>query len=484
MENTQKPTFVIGKELLPSSFKERTVGMGGYFAMWAAMAVIIATFSLGGIGVEMITLWQVVLACLIANWITGFFITLSGDIGLEHGIPFPMYLRVTFGPIGSKIPSLIRGALACIWTGIQTYFGAIAITFIVAYLTGFDNFWVAFGVFISVQIINAALGINALEKFAWLAAPSILIISGILLFQIINETAANGIDVFRTIVIPGGDLMFSPTGMSMTAFFFVLFTNMAYWSTNSADTQSLTKYVKAPVGERNWVKRNRNTLLAHMIALPLVQTFCVLIGGAAMIAFRDWNPVSALQHGASGAFLIVLLILVILAQWSTNTSASILPGAMTFMNISGGRLKYVPAVVLVGVIATVAQPWLIMEHFGGFLGYMGSVYGPICGVFLADYYALRKRRLNVPEIFNMKGGQFYGAKGWNLAGLFALIAGVLIGNVFGAAAYPVGIAVAFVVYYFLAKNWWFKKHKQIEIEENFDEKYLGLSGGREWDIKM
>ena len=484
MENTNASEAISkDRELLPSTFRERTVGAGGYFAMWCAMAVIIATYSLGGIGVELITLWYVVLACVIANWITGFFITLSGDIGLEHGIPFPMYLRVTFGPVGSKIPSLIRGLLACVWTGIQTYFGAIAITFIVAYLTGFNNFWISFLIFMAMQIVNAALGIDAIDKFAWIAAPCIVIISLIILQRTMVGAVVDNIDLFNTIVLPGGDLMFSPGGAGFTAFFFVMFTNMSYWSTNSADTQSLTKYVKAPVGERNWFKRNKNTLFAHMVALPMTQTFCVLIGAMAMIAFGDWNPVNAMQEIATGIFLVVLLFLVVFAQWSTNTAASILPGAMVFMNVSGGRLKYIPAVILVGVIATVAQPWLIMEHFGGFLGYMGSVYGPICGVFLADYYAVRKRRLYVPDIYNVEGGQFYGANGWNLAGVIALIVGVIVGNFFGAAAYPVGIATGFIVYYVLAKNWWFKKYKQIEIEENFDEKYLGLSGNHEWDVE-
>lgn len=478
---TKKLGLKFSKELLPSRLAERTVGMAGYFSMWVGMAVIIATYSLGGLGVAQISLPWVAFACLLANLITGFFITLSGDIGLEHGIPFPLYLRVVFGPVGSAIPSLIRALLACVWTGIQTYFGAIAISYIVKYFTGFDNWMVCFVIFMAAQIINAAMGIDAIDKFAWIAAPSIIVISLYLIYKIMNDTAARGIDVWNSIAVPGADVMLSTGGVSMSVFFMVLFTNMSYWSTNAADTQSLTKYVKAPLGEKNWLKRNKNAIVAHMIALPLTQTFCVLIGGMAMLGFGDWNPINALQSSASGVFLIVLLLLVVFAQWSTNTAASILPGAMTFMNISGGRLNYHMAVVLVGVIATVAQPWLIMERFGGFLGYMGSVYGPIAGIFLVDYYILRKRRLNVPELYKADG-QFAGSAGWNFAGIIALVVGVIIGNFFGAAAFPVGLAAGFVAYFFLAKYWWYKIHKQSEIEENYPDKYLGITASHEWVI--
>ena len=54
----------------------------------------------------------------------GVFMTIIGDIGIEHGLSFPVYMRAPFGTIGTHLPSLVRGVTAACWFGINTYFGA------------------------------------------------------------------------------------------------------------------------------------------------------------------------------------------------------------------------------------------------------------------------------------------------------------------------------------------------------------------------
>lgn len=478
------PQGRIGKELLPSTAKERDISVVGYFAMWVGMAVIIATYALGGEGVQKISLPYVVLAVLAANVFIGIFITLSGDIGVEHGIPFPIFLRVTFGMMGSNIPSLMRGIIACCWLGIQSYYGATAISFIVNYFTGFDNWFVCFIVFMILQVWNAAMGIEAIDKFALFAAPAIILISLWMIGRIYGLGMEQNIDIWRSVMGPG-KVLFTTAGFSFQAFIMVCFTNMSYWSTNTADTQSLTKYIKAPLGERNWLKRNINCIIPHMVALPLTQTFCILIGGITMLVMKDWNPIVALQGTTSGIALVFMLLLIALAQWSTNTATSILPPAMIFMSIFETVFKkhmgFKTACVITGILATVMQPWLIMENFPGFLGVMGSTYGPICGVFLCDYYVLRRRRLNLPDVYKLDGQYSYD-KGWNIPGMICLLVGIILGQIFQVYAWMIGTAVGFCLYYVMCKFWYFKKHKQREIEENYDDKYLGISANHIWEI--
>ncbi len=473
----------LNRELLPASKGERVMGLGGYFALWIGFAVIIATFSVGGSGVTFMTLPWVIVACIVGNLITGFLITLNGDVGQEHGIPSPMYWRVIFGPTGSAIPSIIRGFLACCWTGIQTYYGATAIALIIVTLGGNDHWLICYVVFLAVQILNAAFGIKAIDRFATIAAPCIIIISIWIVLNLTGQAHEAGIDIMHSIAVPGADLMTSPVALSFQTFMMVMITNASYWSTNAADNQTTQKYVKGPEGERNFWKRNRVALCAHLIALPATQLFCVIIGAIAMLVIGDWNPVNALGATSKGALLIVLLILVVLAQWSTNIGASVLPGAVSFQNfvkrLFGKNLPYKVAVLAVGVIALVVQPWAIMERLTSFLGAMGSVYGPITGIMIADYWILRKRRLNVPDIYT-PDGQFQGAKGWNLAGIIAMACGVAGGLIFSSYAMFVSIALGLVVYWILAKYWWFKKYPQAEIESNYSDEYLGLTNHNYW----
>ena len=45
-----------------------------------------------------------------------------------------------------------------------------------------------------------------------------------------------------------------------------------------------------------------------------------------------------------------------------------------------------------------------------------------------------------------------------------------------------GFVVGAGTYYVLAKYWWFKKYEQAEMLDPSDEKYLGITVGRDWMI--
>ena len=47
----------------------------------------------------------------------------------------------------------------------------------------------------------------------------------------------------------------------------------------------------------------------------------------------------------------------------------------------------------------------------------------------------------------------------------------------------VGFIVGAILYYVLAEFWWFKKYKQKELEDPSDEKYLGITVGRSWNLE-
>jgi NCS1 family nucleobase:cation symporter-1 len=49
------------------------------------------------------------------------------------------------------------------------------------------------------------------------------------------------------------------------------------------------------------------------------------IGGISFIATGNWNPIEVIQAESQGFALIMLLVPVVLAQWSTNTAANLIP---------------------------------------------------------------------------------------------------------------------------------------------------------------
>ncbi|WP_244613040.1 NCS1 family transporter [Modicisalibacter radicis] len=453
--------------ILPVWLNQRTIGFFGFIWLWIGMAVIIATFQLGAGGVAGLPLLHVVAIIFFANLVLGVVMSLTADIGTEHGLSFAVYLRAPFGIKGTHLPAVSRGIVAAIWFGVQTYLGALALNGIVEYLWGFDNWILWYALFAVVQIANTALGIRAVELLASIAAPCIVAISVWMYFTLDVLAETQGINIWTFV----GDQDVAALGL--------FFANMAFWSALAVDIPNLTRFLRAPGGERNFFARNRNVFVAQFLALPATQAWIALIGGVSFIAAGDWNPVTVIQGQGGGLTLIALLLMVILAQWSTNNAANLIPAALTFVNAGAPRVSYPVALVIAGVIGTASMPWLILDHLFTFLSYYGAILSAVGGIMVADYYLLRRRRLNVPALFDAQG-QFRFANGFNPAGLIAWVAGGAMALVFLEYAYAVGFVTALVVYLVLMKGWILRRYPQEELASGFDDRFLATSVGRNW----
>ncbi|MFD2445584.1 NCS1 family transporter [Bacillus sp. CGMCC 1.16607] len=470
-----KKNHLKSPDLFPIHQKDRKITSLGFSFMWVGMVVVLATFAIGGAGVMSLPLPLVILATVIGCLAIGLFISLIADIGIEHGLSFPVYMRAPFGTIGTHIPSITRGVTASMWFGINTYFGSTAMNGILTILFGFDNWFVCYLIFAIVQLVNTSLGIKSIERFADLAAPIILLISVWMYMSLSDTAVSQGRDVWSWAENPvSGSAAF-------TAFLVVIFSNMGFWATLGADIPSISRFIKAPRNEKNWFKRNKGSLFGNMVAMPLTQTFMIIIGAVAYIAVLNADPVVALQKSASGFFLGVLLLMIVLAQWSTNTAANVVPAATIFSNVGGPKFPFWAGVITAGIVGTIVQPWNLFDVIIPVLLFVGGILSAIVGILFADYYLIRKRRVNVPALYETDG-QFKYMGGVNLAGFIAWIIGATASYFVPSYGFLVGFVVGAVIYYVLAKYWWFKKYKQAELLDPSDEKYLGISVGRDWVI--
>ncbi|RLQ95510.1 NCS1 family transporter [Falsibacillus albus] len=471
-----RKSYLKSPDLYPISASGRKITALGYSFMWVGMVVVLATFAIGGAGVMSLPLPMVLLATIIGSLAIGIFTSLTADIGIEHGLSFPVYMRAPFGTIGTHIPSIARGMAASMWFGINTYFGSTAMNGILNILFGFDNWFVCFLIFAIFQLVNTALGIKAVERFADLAAPIIILISVWMYSSLSDTAAAQGRDIWSWVENP-------VTGAAaFSAFLVVIFSNMGFWATIAADIPSISRFMKAPINEKNWFRRNKSSLIGNLVALPLTQAFMVVIGGVSYIAVLNYDPVVALQKAATGFFLGILLLMIVLAQWSTNIAANIVPAATIFSNVGGPKFPFWAGVITAGIVGILVQPWELFAVIIPVLLFVGGILSAIIGILVADYYFIRKRRVNVPDLYE-DHGQYRYMKGVNLAGFISWIIGGTASYFVPNYSFVVGFVIGSACYYVLAKYWWFKKYEQAEILDPSDEKYLGISVGREWSIE-
>lgn len=458
---------LLEESILPVSVKQRTISALGFVWIWIGIAVIIATFQLGANGVAGLPLLQVVGIILAANVVLALLMCLTADIGTEHGLSFAVYLRAPFGVYGTHLPSIFRGLIAAIWFGIQTYLGALALNGIVEYLTGYSSWPVWYVVFALMQIGNTALGIKAVEILAAIAAPAIMIISIWMYYTLDVLAHTKGLNIWTFV----GNENITPLTLFLA--------NVAFWSTLAIDIPNITRFVKTSSGARSFIKRNKNIFVAQLIALPATQTWIAVIGAASFIAAGDWNPINVIQGQSEGLSLLMLLTLVLLAQWSTNTAANLIPAALTFVNVGAPYVKYPMAVLLAGVVGTLSMPWAILDNLFAFLFSYGSFLSAIGGIMIADYFLIRRRKLNVPDLYKADG-QYRYSSGVNLAGIIAWIAAGGLAFSSGAWAFVVGFGAGLVIYYLLMKLWVLRVHTQQELAAGTGDKFLATSVGMNW----
>jgi NCS1 family nucleobase:cation symporter-1 len=147
---------------------------------------------------------------------------------------------------------------------------------------------------------------------------------------------------------------------------------------------------------------------------------------------------------------------VVVATLSVNIAANVVSPANDFANAFPRFITFRRGGLLTGVIGILLQPWKLLADPSGYifrwlLGYSGGL-GSIAGVLIADYWIVRRRRLEVQDLYLEDG--IYG--GWNWPGIAATLLGCAaawIGLVVPSLhllydySWFVGFGVSFVTYW-------------------------------------
>src|SRR5438552_52097 len=119
---------LFNKDLAPIPAEKRTWTTYNYASLWVAMSVCIPTYMLAsGLISGGMNWWQAIMTILLGNLVVMIPLLLNAHAGTKYGIPFPVFVRASFGVRGANIPAVLRALVACGWFGIQTWIGGQAI---------------------------------------------------------------------------------------------------------------------------------------------------------------------------------------------------------------------------------------------------------------------------------------------------------------------------------------------------------------------
>ena len=172
----------------------------------------------------------------------------------------------------------------------------------------------------------------------------------------------------------------------------------------------------------------RKVAVPVMVGMGLPVPLLSLIGMAGILVLKNSDPSSWLRNVGGHLYAVVALSFVAAANFGTAI-AGIYASAIGLRNFR--RLERLPwTVVLLATIMPVAflgvfVPEFVFNKFGTILALVGVCFAPLCGIQIADYYVLRRRRIDIRAIYETRpGSRYYFWGGVNPAAVVALLVGI------------------------------------------------------------
>jgi NCS1 family nucleobase:cation symporter-1 len=426
----QTDSNLINEDLAPVPPEKRTWGTWNYAALWISMSLCIPTYTMASSMINNgMNWWQAVLTIFLGNAIVLVPMLLNGHAGAKYGIPFPVFARASFGTRGANIPALLRAIVACGWFGIQTWIGGESLYQLIrAWNPSLANIEVnglfpqplpllCFGIFWLLNMFIIYKGVESIRK--------LLVFKAIFL-----PFAAIALFCWAVVAAKGlGPILNAPSKFTDSASFFRFFfpaltAVVGFWATLSLNIPDFTRYAKS----------QRAQIRGQAIGLPPSMTLFAFIGvvvtsaSAIIYGSPEWDPVKLAGKFENKLMVSFAMIGILISTLATNIAANIVSPANDFSNLSPKKINFRLGGYITGIIGVMIFPWKLYADPNGYiftwLIAYSSLLGPIGGILIADYYFIRKQKLEVKELYSHRG-RYYFRGGFNEVAIIALIAGIL-----------------------------------------------------------
>jgi NCS1 family nucleobase:cation symporter-1 len=420
----ERDSSLYNHDLAPTTAAERTWTTYNYIALWFSMSMEVTTYMLASSLIAGGMDWkQAVGTILLGNLIVLIPMILNAHAGAKYGIPFPVFVRASFGLRGANIPALLRAFVACGWFGIQSWLGGQAIDAMINVLwpAAATMPWVLWACFLGFWMLNMAVvwrGVESIRFLQSFSAPFMLVMSLVLLFFMLHKAGGFG----PMLAAPS---KFHTTGSFLHFFFPMLTAMVGYWATLSLNIPDFTRYAKS----------QESQIVGQAFGLPVAMTLYSFIGiavtSASTVVFGApiWSPITLLGRFHQPLVALLALIALLVATLNVNIGANVVSPSNDFSNLAPGLISFRTGGLITGFLGLAMMPWKLMSSFGNYIfgwlvGYSGLL-GPVAGIMVADYFLIRGTQLDVGSLYH-RGGPYEYNQGFNPRALLALVVGVVL----------------------------------------------------------
>jgi len=390
-------------DLAPTKRQGRSWSSYNIFALWANdvhslgnYGFVLGLFALGLGG------WQILLALGIGAALLLALLTMSGYMGYRTGVPFPVMSRISFGVLGAQLPAIIRGGVAIVWFGIQTYLASLVLR---------------------VMLIAVAPGLADLDHNAILGLSTLGWITFVALWLVQTYMVRHGMEMIRHYEAFAGPIILVTMAALAAWIFFKAGASIAWSTPNPLTGAAMWREIFA--GAALWVsiyatfvlnfcdftrgcKTRRSIVLGNFWGIMINVLFfgaCAVVMAGAQFKINGQiiaSPADIVHAIPNTAVLLVASLSLLILTVAVNLMANFVAPIYALTNIFPKQLNFARAGTICAVIGLVILPWNLYDSpvvINYFLGGLGALLGPLFGIIIVDYWLIRRGKINVPDLY-------------------------------------------------------------------------------------
>jgi len=484
--NQEKEKFQLRNwELVSVNPNNRNWVWSDYFSFWAVSTQSVIGFSLIASFYLLYDLNSIIVlsGCLISTLLVSIFANIIGKTSQSSGLSFPVILRLSMGYNGARYIGMLRGLLGIFMFGVQTFFISKSIGYLIRIiLYQIDN-----QILSNDYLLMFFYGLNLLDWFSlfitllfqlylftkgpetnriFIKFSAIFVYFGLIIFfiMIISENYNELVDS----LILSTNLENTISKKNILPLLYITGTMFTYFSIVILNFGDFSRYAK----NINEMKFGNFSLIINLIIFSCF-AFLLTIGSDIILTKNSisvdkllTNPNDIIAKFDNSVLTVFSLIFVLVSMFSTNLIANYIPSQNVLINFLPNSLTLNKAgyiIIFFGLI--VGGLWLSIFSQSTILFVFDNLiafFGPIFGIVVADYYYVKRQKINHKELFYPKeNSEYIYSTGWNFKAVFSLI----IGFIFSASTlwninltslesfgWMIGAFISFVFYLLLSKK--------------------------------
>ncbi|HYT29381.1 MAG TPA: cytosine permease [Actinomycetota bacterium] len=387
--------------------------------IWAGANIAPINWVLGALGIILgLGLVETILIIVIGNIIGCAIFASLTVMGHKTGVNQMVLSRSAFGRRGGYLSSWMQFLMTMGWIGVNTYFPVLLAIGILGHFGIHGTFWIKFLVITGIMIVQVGIGVYGfylIRTFEKYTVPFTLAIFA--LMSILAWSRHGVVNWHLKTTLTGAAHFSSITGL-MTAIGVGWGISWVTWASD------YSRFVPTSVSSKK--------VFWYSYLGMFIPTVWLAILGATIASNNASTDPAKLVSSVFGGVIAVLVMLMVLHGPIATNILNVYSSALAAVS-AGIKASRMALALLAGVVGYAVTLYFVhapsfADSFDSWMAGLVLWMSPWAGVVLADFYLVRRQKVEVEELYAEPDRSAYGDVNW--VGIWAFVIGLAGGWLF------------------------------------------------------